>query len=789
MPTQQQINDALARAKAAGDQEAVAEISAMVPEGGLPAAATDPGVSAGRQFDPAIGNFGQVEPGTIDFKNLPVVHNPDGSISTVRSMSFEDDNGLNVLVPTVVRGKIVSQKDAIDEYYKTGRHLGKFNDYMAADRYAQLLHESEADRILGRPPGQTRAAERGGASAEAPAPGPSVDEIKAALGRAQAADDQEAVAEISAMLPQQAAAPSLPTSTAERAAVTAPLAYGKIASDLMRDPGAVLSHAATGLKAALQGVPVVGNLTDELSALGTSWLPGHSYAADKAAYMAPVNALPQGERMGWETLGGLAGGVGGASAAPTAFKLGAIPFGILSGGIEGAGSGDNPQDRMRRALLGMVFGGATAGALSTLLGAGRFVAKRLSSAPFTSIGGGGAARTLRDAMKANPEHDISSWQGPLATFPPFQPVSRSVVNRGGVPAGEVMATANKFGDQAVGDALSAVDAAIPAGARAVTKEDLAAAGRALYAKAGVSQGGQRGGSVIYPVVGKLKDALDNEIVKKTMGKQASDLATLPLGSLDRLHAGITTLNAKIRKLTGKGPEAYEKLVDTRKARDLVVDAVSEINPDYKVAYDTYGSEAGLSRATSAGLKFDRPTSMPASEIQSLPPMQQAAYASSAADRVKQIVATAPSPKAAIASLNTAKGEKLDAAFGANAYTKLKGALEDAQKALDAQALITRGEKVVTGEPRMALGVPEVSSSTPGGAAFRAVGSGASMAAGAIRNKAGRWQAKDLADALTTRDPERLRQIIDALTKRKNPMVLRGALLGMMPGPDSLGARQ
>ncbi len=655
-------------------------------------------------------------------------------------MSFEDDNGLNVLVPTVVRGKIVSENAAIDEYYKTGRHLGKFNDPMAADRYAQLLHEREAERTLGSQ----------ASSASPPASVPPV---------------------------------------VERAAVTAPLAYGKIASDLMRDPAGVLSHAATGLKAALQGIPIVGTGTDEASAALTSLLPGHSYAADKAAYMAPVNALPQGERMGWEALGGLASGAGMASVLPAAFKLGAIPFGMLSGAAEGYGSGNDPQDRLWKGVIGSAVGGATGGLLSTLLGAGRFVAKRLSSDPFTSIGGGGAARTLRDAMKANPGTDISSWQGPLATYPPFQPVARSVVNRGGVPAGEVMATANKVGDQAVGDALSAVDAAIPAGARAVTKEDLAAAGKALYAKAGVSQGGQRGASVIYPVAGKLKDALDNEIVKKAMGKQASDLSSLPPGSLDRLHAVITTLNAKIRKLAGKGPEAYEKLVDARKARDSVVDAVSEINPDYKVAYDTYGSEAGLSRATSSGLKFDRPTSMSASEVQSLPPMQRAAYASSAADRTKQIIETAPSPKAAITSLNTVKGEKLDAAFGPNAYTKLKGALEDAQKALDAQALITRGEKVVTGEPRMALGVPEVSSSTLGGATFRAVGSGASMAAGAIRNKAGRWQAKDLADALTTTDPKRKRQVIDALTTRRNLMVLRGALLGMMPGADSIGERR
>ena len=640
----------------------------------------------------------------------------------------------------------------------------------------------------------------------APASGPSVDEIKAALGRAQAAGDQEAVAEISAMLP---ADPSASASVAERAATAAPLAYGKIARDLLSDPGAVLSHAATGLKAALQGLPVVGRATDEASAALTGLLPGHSYASDRAAYMAPVDALPQGERMGWEALGGLAGGVGAASAVPSLFKLGAIPFGMLSGAAEGYGSGNDPQDRLWKGVLGSAIGGASGGLLSSLLGAGRFVARRLSSAPFTSFGGGGAARTLRDAMAANPGHDLSSWQGPLATYPPFQPVARSVVNRGGVPAGEVMAAANQVGDKAVGDALSAVERAAPPKmiskedwAKAlkgemvqlrspqITKGDLSEAGKKLYADAGVTQSGKpRGFAEEYPVEGALKDATDNKIVKSIMKKQASDIVKKPIGNLDRLHAAVTTLGAKINKLSGKGPDTFERVRDMKSARDDLVEAITELNPEYGVAYNKYSEVAGNYRATTAGRKFDRPTSMSASEVAALPPRQRAAYASSAADRVKQIVATASSPKAAITSLNTAKGEKLDAAFGPNAYTKLKAALEDAQKALDAQALITRGEKVVSGEPRMALGVPEVSSSTPRGATFRAVGSGASMAAGAIRNKAGRLQAKDLADALTTMDPKRRQQIFDALTKRRNLMIMRGALLGMMPGADSIGERQ
>jgi hypothetical protein len=43
---------------------------------------------------------GIVEFGNIDLFNRPIVKNPDGSISTVKSMSFDTDRGV-VLVPTI----------------------------------------------------------------------------------------------------------------------------------------------------------------------------------------------------------------------------------------------------------------------------------------------------------------------------------------------------------------------------------------------------------------------------------------------------------------------------------------------------------------------------------------------------------------------------------------------------------------------------------------------------------------------------------------------------------------
>lgn len=89
-------------------------------------------------------------PGNIDLNNRPIVRNRDGSISTVRSMSFGTDQG-EVLVPTVSDdGRLLSDEQAIQLYRRTGRHLGIFTTPDEATAYARRLHDQQ-ERRYARP--------------------------------------------------------------------------------------------------------------------------------------------------------------------------------------------------------------------------------------------------------------------------------------------------------------------------------------------------------------------------------------------------------------------------------------------------------------------------------------------------------------------------------------------------------------------------------------------------------------------------------------------------------------
>ena len=86
---------------------------------------------------------GMIKPGNLDPWHRPVLHNPDGSYSTTSSFSIGEEGG-EVLIPSVVNGKRLSQADAIAHYKATGENLGTFSSPEAADKFATSLHNAQA---------------------------------------------------------------------------------------------------------------------------------------------------------------------------------------------------------------------------------------------------------------------------------------------------------------------------------------------------------------------------------------------------------------------------------------------------------------------------------------------------------------------------------------------------------------------------------------------------------------------------------------------------------------------
>lgn len=87
---------------------------------------------------------GMLEAGNIDLSNRPIVRNPDGTISTVRSIGV-NLGGKEYLLPTVSDdGKILSTDEAVQQFRDTGKHLGVFDSPEASTNYAQSLHNQQA---------------------------------------------------------------------------------------------------------------------------------------------------------------------------------------------------------------------------------------------------------------------------------------------------------------------------------------------------------------------------------------------------------------------------------------------------------------------------------------------------------------------------------------------------------------------------------------------------------------------------------------------------------------------
>ena len=62
--------------------------------------------------------------GNIDLNSRPVIRNNDGSVSTERSIGVSRGDGTEYLIPTAIKGQIVTGSKARNHFHKTGQHLG-----------------------------------------------------------------------------------------------------------------------------------------------------------------------------------------------------------------------------------------------------------------------------------------------------------------------------------------------------------------------------------------------------------------------------------------------------------------------------------------------------------------------------------------------------------------------------------------------------------------------------------------------------------------------------------------
>lgn len=359
---------------------------------------------------------GLLAPGNIDLAKRPVVKNPDGTISTVRSMSFNED-GREILVPTVSPdGRILSDDDAINLYHQTGQHLGMFDNPQDADTYAQSLHNQQ-DQMYSKPQG---------------APMDRIQQLSTALINADKAGDTAAAKvlanEIIRLRGEAPQAPEndLTTASADTRDLASSLSnmtqnpaeaidaqrvndakakrdefYNSgIYAGSMNPLGPIAKSIDAGASAA-QRSPLFG-WDDELTALARSDVNKGDYGKLQAEADAKKTAMRQ-QNPGASLAGDVGGGLIMARALPNLVAgrnlpvIGRAGAAAIEGGGYGAltGAGEaKPGDRLAGAAVGGVLGAGT-GALLSKAGdmlASRAARKAASAAP--------SAEELKVASKA-----------------------------------------------------------------------------------------------------------------------------------------------------------------------------------------------------------------------------------------------------------------------------------------------------------------------------------------------------------------------------------------------------
>lgn len=97
-------------------------------------------------FKTSIVQKGLVNQGSLDVNSLiAVVNNEDGSVSTVKTIGVNID-GLETVIPTVHKdGHIMSEKEAVEHFKKTGENFGQFNSVEDATRFSLSLHDRQKE--------------------------------------------------------------------------------------------------------------------------------------------------------------------------------------------------------------------------------------------------------------------------------------------------------------------------------------------------------------------------------------------------------------------------------------------------------------------------------------------------------------------------------------------------------------------------------------------------------------------------------------------------------------------
>lgn len=89
-----------------------------------------------------------LEPGNINLNNRPRVKLPNGQIATVRTIGVNFD-GREYVIPTISDdGRVMSRREAEDQFRKTGRHFGAFSSVGEATAFAQQLHKDQERMIM-----------------------------------------------------------------------------------------------------------------------------------------------------------------------------------------------------------------------------------------------------------------------------------------------------------------------------------------------------------------------------------------------------------------------------------------------------------------------------------------------------------------------------------------------------------------------------------------------------------------------------------------------------------------